>query len=554
MSERPAPPHPSIDRVTMIPPNGKPVGWSSMVGEAHRQAARLAGTGPVVNLCEDRLAFLVTLLATALAGRETILPSDRSPASLLDISSNYESATVRYDNEEMARGVFAAGLHGEFYRPAIDDDDPQDELDPASIEDARVVMFTSGSTGKPEPCARTFSFFRRGANANAECMMEGIGAGVGVVATVPPYHMYGFELSIIVPLFKGGVVYSGRPFYPRDINAALNAIEAPRILVSTPVHLRILKESGMEMPPVTRVFSATAPLPAQLAGDIEEMLGADLREIFGTTETGSIGWRNTVREESFHLLRGMELTQQDEISRISAAHITPPFALPDRLMLTDGGDFRIAGRSNDIVNIAGKRMSLAGLNAILTGMDGVMDGAFLAPGDDVAGPVRRMIAFVAAPGLSVEDIRSTLREKLDSAFIPRRVIFVDSLPRNAAGKLPMREFRRFALTMLARLDGAQRVIRFAADEPFFADHFPGDPIVPGAVLLGEASELLSESLGGLAGPVELVSARFPDSARPGEDCLFRMDAGANGQFRVECIQGGRVVMKAAMRTPGKADD
>lgn len=548
MSERPASYRPPTGHVTMIPPAGEPVGWGSIAGEVRRQTAGLTGTGPVVNLCEDRLAFLVLLLAAALADRETILPSDRSPGGLLGVGSMYKSATVRYDSEFIARRVSAAGLHGELFRPAIAEGDSQDELDLASIEDARIVMFTSGSTGKPEPCARKLSFFLRGAVSNAECMMEGLGAGVGIVATVPPYHMFGLELSVIVPLFKGGTVYSGRPFYPHDIATALNAIEPPRILVSTPVHLRVLKESGIEMPSVARVFSATAPLSAPLAGDIEDMLGADLREIFGTTETGSIGWRNTAREESFHLLHGMELTQQDDISRISAPHISPAVVLPDRLASTDDGDFRIAGRSNDIVNIAGKRMSLAGLNAILTGIDGVMDGAFLAPDDGAAGPVNRMTAFVAAPGLSDGDIRSALRDRLDSAFIPRRVIFVEALPRNEAGKLPVREFRRFALATLARLDGAERITRFAADEPFFADHFPGDPIVPGAVLLGEASDLLSESLGGLAEPVELVSARFPDSARPGEDCLFRMDAGANGQFRIECIQGCRVVMKAAMRT------
>jgi hypothetical protein len=532
----------------MIPPGGKPVGWASISGEARRQAAGLTGTGPVVNLCEDRLAFLVLLLAAALADRETILPSDRSPGGLLGIGSMYKLATARYDNEFMARRVSAAGLHGELFRPAFADGESWDALDLASIEDAGIVMFTSGSTGKPEPCARKLSFFRQGADANAECMEEGLGSGGSIVATVPPYHMFGFEFSVIVPLFKGGTVYSGRPFYPRDIAAALNAIDPPRILVSTPVHLRVLKESGIEMPPVARVFSATAPLPAPLAGNIENMLGADLREIFGTTETGSIGWRNTARAETFHLLHGMELTQQDEVSRISAPHISPPFVLPDRLAAAGGGDFRIAGRSNDIVNIAGKRMSLAGLNAILGEIDGVMDGAFLAPDDGAAGPVNRMTAFVAAPGLSDGDIRSALRDRLDSAFIPRRVVFVDSLPRNEAGKLPLHEFRRFAFATLACLDGANRITRFAADEPFFADHFPGDPIVPGAVLLSEASDLLNESLGGLAGPVELVSARFPDSARPGEDCLFRMDVVPNGQYRIECTQGGRTVMKAAMRT------
>jgi len=552
MSEEPASQRISAGCLSMVTPAGESIGWAAIAGTARRLAPRLPGTGAILNLCEDRLAFLVLLLATAWGNRATILPSDRSPGGLLAAGSIYGNATACYDSEDMACKVAAAGLPGESFWPAFTGGNRDDEYDLANIDDAPIVMFTSGSTGKPVPCVRALSFFRMGSEANAECMTEGLTPGAGIVATVPPYHMFGFELSVMAPLFRGGTVYSGRPFYPRDIAAALNIIDAPRILVSTPVHLRVLKESGVKMPPVDRVFSATAPLPTKLAIDMEVMFGGSLREIFGTTETGSIGWRNTAREEPFHLLHGMELTQQDGASAISAPHISPPFVLPDNLATTGDGDFRIAGRSNDIVNIAGKRMSLAGLNAILTGIDGVMDGAFLAPGDDGVGPVNRMIAFVAAPGLSDGDIRSALRGRLDGAFIPRRVVFVESLPRNEAGKLPLREFRRFALTTLARLGGARRVTRFGADEPFFADHFPGGPIVPGAMLLGEAVDMLSESLGRPTGPVELVSARFPDSVRPDEDCEFRMEAGANDQFRIECIQGGRIVMKAAIRMPGEA--
>lgn len=554
MSEGAASRRNSAGRVSIVTPAGDSVGWLTISAEARRLAAGLAGAGPIMNLCEDRLAFLVLLLATALAGRETILPSDRSPGGLRGAGSVYGEATACYDSEDMARKAAAAGLSGEFFRPAFSCGDQRADFDLASIDDAPITMFTSGSTGMPVPCVRKLSFFRMGADANSECMLEGLAPFVDIVATVPPYHMFGFELSVMAPLFKGGAVYSGRPFYPRDIAAALSAMDGPRILVSTPVHLRVLKESGIEMPAVDRVFSATAPLPAALARDVETMFGADLREIFGTTETGSIGWRNTAHEESFHLLHGMELKQRDNASAISARHISPPFVLPDNLATAGDGDFRIAGRSNDIVNVAGKRMSLAGLNATLTGIDGVMDGAFLAPGDDGAGPVNRLVAFVAAPGLSDADIRSALRDRLDSAFIPRRVIFVDSLPRNAAGKLPLREFRRYALATLARLDGARRIKRFGVGEPFFAGHFPNVPIVPGAVLLGEASDLLSESLGRPGGPIELVTARFPDSARPDEDCLFRIEAGANGLFRIECVQGGRVVMKAAMRMPGETGE
>jgi len=221
----------------MVTPAGEAIGWDAIAAAACRLAPRLPGTGAILNLCEDRLAFLVLLLATAVGNRETVLPSDRSPGGLLAAGSIYGNATACYDSEDMARKVVAAALPGESFRPSFTGGDQDGELDLASIDDAPIVMFTSGSTGKPVPCVRALSFFRMGSEANAECMTEGLPPGAGIVATVPPYHMFGFELSVMAPLFRGGTVYSGRPFYPRDIAAALNTIDAPRILVVRPDHL-----------------------------------------------------------------------------------------------------------------------------------------------------------------------------------------------------------------------------------------------------------------------------------------------------------------------------
>jgi hypothetical protein len=58
----------------------------------------------------------------------------------------------------------------------------------------------------------------------------------------------------------------------------------------------------------------------------------------------------------------------------------------------------------------------------------------------------------------------------------------------------------------------------------------------------------------MANPIELVNARFPASARPDIDCLFRLKASADDQFRIECVQGGSVVMKAALRVQGEAGE
>jgi acyl-coenzyme A synthetase/AMP-(fatty) acid ligase len=92
------------------------------------------------------------------------------------------------------------------------------------------------------------------------------------------------------------------------------------------------------------------------------------------------------------------------------------------------------GRTADLINIAGKRTSLASLNHHLNAVAGVQDGVFLMP-DDGDGAVTRPLAFVVAPGLGAQQILDVLRGSVDAVFLPRPLYFVDALPRNTTGKL-----------------------------------------------------------------------------------------------------------------------
>jgi acyl-coenzyme A synthetase/AMP-(fatty) acid ligase len=103
--------------------------------------------------------------------------------------------------------------------------------------------------------------------------------------------------------------------------------------------------------------------------------------------------------------------------------------------LRDRNTFLLHGRTADLVNIAGKRTSLAHLNFHLNSIDGVRDGAFVMPEED-DGTVTRLMAFVVAPGLTADMILAALRERVDPAFLPRPLCLVESLPRNETGKLP----------------------------------------------------------------------------------------------------------------------
>jgi acyl-coenzyme A synthetase/AMP-(fatty) acid ligase len=78
---------------------------------------------------------------------------------------------------------------------------------------------------------------------------------------------------------------------------------------------------------------------------------------------------------------------------------------------------------------------LAGLNTILTEVDGVIDGAFFQPRRHEVEGVSRLVAIVVAPQANARAIREALRLHLDPAFLPRRILHVDRLPRSATGKL-----------------------------------------------------------------------------------------------------------------------
>jgi acyl-coenzyme A synthetase/AMP-(fatty) acid ligase len=124
--------------------------------------------------------------------------------------------------------------------------------------------------------------------------------------------------------------------------------------------------------------------------------------------------------------------------------------------------FRLLGRANDLVNIAGKRSSLGHLNYHLNAIDGVVDGAFWVPAehDDADGSVVRLAAFVVAPGIDDAAILAALRQRVDAAFLPRRIVRVPSLPRDATGKLPATR-----LAALAAAPGAAAGAETAAPRP-----------------------------------------------------------------------------------------
>jgi acyl-coenzyme A synthetase/AMP-(fatty) acid ligase len=237
-------------------------------------------------------------------------------------------------------------------------------------------------------------------------------------------------------------VHAGRPLFPADIAAALAELPRPRVLVSTPVHLRAIVESALEFPAVDVIVSATAPLDRSLAAAVTAKLGGELVEMFGSTETCVFASRYTAHEDSWSLYAGVRLEPQAERTLVHAPWFVEPVPLQDIVELQGAHRFTVRGRSSDMIEVAGKRASLSDLTRRLLAIEGVQEAAVFQPEADAVGAIRRVAALVVAPNLTAREILERLAVGVDSAFLPRPLLIVDRLPRNELGKLPRENLLR----------------------------------------------------------------------------------------------------------------
>jgi acyl-coenzyme A synthetase/AMP-(fatty) acid ligase len=256
---------------------------------------------------------------------------------------------------------------------------------------------------------------------------------------VPPHHMYGFETTVLLPLHAHTTTWCGAAFYPEDVAAALRAVPEPRMLITTPLQLRAMLHASVQLPVLDRIISATAPLSADMAAAAEKRWGTQVFEIFGATEVGSIASRRTIEGDVWKTYPRVRLSPAtpdgEPAEAVASGPLAEPCRLSDAIEILDPCHFRLLGRRADMIKLGGRRASLAELNRILTGIEGVLDGQFVAPEDLDRRPAARLLVFVVAPERTADDILAALRGRIDPPFLPRRVIRVAELPRNEVGKL-----------------------------------------------------------------------------------------------------------------------
>ena len=495
---------------TVLFDRGRRIKAAAFCAAANAAASRLPSARFAFNLCEGRAEFMLGSAAALLAGQTLVLPPTRLARTFDELRNTYPDSYRMVDETPAGGGLRANtfALRPELEALCGDSSTPENLASWSSpvtrAAHIAAILFTSGSSGVPQPAAKSWQALCEG----TQTLLRSFGApprGAAILGTVPPQHMFGFETTIMLPLQSGTPLFDARPSYPADLTqAVLSALAlgvADLWLMSTPLQLRAFHRDLRTLPGVRRIITATMPLESELAQGIERDWNIPVDEIFGCTEGGILATRRPAQSRHFVPAAGLTFSlTADGSPRVSGGHLSEALTLTDRLLpefpgFGGAGRFEAMGRDDDMVKIAGKRASLLALTRELLAVPGVVDGALFLPSADAS----RLAAVVAAPGSTRDAVRRALASRIDPAFMPRPLVMVAALPRDANGKLPKAELlallpaRRAAASTDSNVERFEGAAAVPAEHPAFPGHFPGRPIVPGVVLLELVEALLNRN-------------------------------------------------------------
>ena len=527
---------------------------SAAAGAVERLAAALPRARHSIQCCSDTLTLALGMLAAWRAGQTVVMPSTRVAADVARLRERFpDSYTL--DAAQFARSVHAAIGSGP--QPHAADAArallaaaparwPAFSLDAAH---PAIVLFTSGSTREPQAHAKTWDALCRGAESFRRAFAP-LSSAPLLAGTVDCHHMFGLEANLMASIHCGYALCTDRPQWPADLRGIIAAASrqhpAPLWLVTTPLQLSAFHRGNAAAPgDVERVIVATMPLAPSLATDVERDWRTRVDEIYGNTECGVMATRRPATHDSFAPAPGVEFRFLDDETASVARVPDAPRLLDDRVAEAADGGFLLLGRRGDMVKVAGKRTTLRALDDHLLAIAGVADGAFFIPHD----ARERVAAFAVAPAHTPVTLLAELALRVDGAFLPRPLLLADALPRDVQGKLARAALLQMAAAHAVggargRPSAITRQHVFARAHPAFDGHFPGYPIVPGAVLLAEIESLLDAHGYAVVG---CDSAKFLAPVAPDVPCTMRVDCADPRRVPFEIVVAERISVRGVFR-------
>ena len=486
--------------------------------EAWRDAFAARTGQPWAPYFDDAVAFAAALYGAWHAGKTVYLCGDNLPETVSRLRSEVD-------------GFAGDGFSGDDVVVAAADNPGREAWTPLDEDTTRLVVFTSGSTGDATAIDKRLSQLAR----EVEALQATFGAALGdsvVHGTVSHQHIYGLLFRVLWPLASGRAI-APRVFFHEEIVAAL---DRPALLVSSPAHLKRMPDSldwSNARIHLRAVFSSGGALLQDAAATASRLLGVTPTEIYGSSETGGIAWRQWHDNAPvWHALPDVDWRIVDDHLEISSPHLPTRqwWRSEDRAESDGRNGFRLKGRADRIVKIEERRVSLGALERQLLAMPEVAEARVLVLPETrtqlaaVIVPSAAGAAQLAADGRRVfaRVLHDALASGQDAVARPRRWRFVDALPMNAQGKVREADLRalfrpeRPQPDWLSREDAkADLEIVLDPELAVFDGHFPQIAILPGVAQLDWAVRWGREAFAMPPRFLRMENLKFQRVLRPG---------------------------------------
>jgi acyl-CoA synthetase (AMP-forming)/AMP-acid ligase II len=424
--------------------------WADLASAAAvlaEEIGRLGWRRPAL-FCADRYHVLVGLLGCWLAERPALLPPNGRAETWRELLAGGGADGLLHDVRSGDGLDMASVCSRSRRRGSAPGETSARLMDILSSRGAQhaVTIHTSGSTGEPAAIRKTAGQLLGEAATLVSAF--GFGPRTRIVATAPPHHIYGLLFGVLAPLLGGGAFVREAPADAVRVARLAQARRAD-VLCAVPAHLALLEVlPAAALRGVRRVFSSGAALPGQVGEMLARRFGVEVIEILGSSESGGIAWRQAAAargsaagpRSDWSPLPGVRVAvAEDGVLLLDSPFVDPgaprPWRGTDRIEMTGEASFRHLGRADDILKVAGTRVSLADIERRLLSVAGVLDARVIALPQ--AGPREHEIcAAVVAPGLTARVLRGELSRWLDPITLPRRWRLVDRIPRAETGKAP----------------------------------------------------------------------------------------------------------------------
>lgn len=403
--------------------------------------------------CEDSYLFSVAFFAAIYAGKKVVLPGNHQPAMLLSLSTEFDLLIDDGLVDQIVKKNASITL------PIDRDCEASFDFFKLDLNKVKITLFTSGSTGTPKAINKNLLMLDAEINA-LENQFGHLLSQTSIVSTVSHQHIYGLLFRVLWPLCAGRPFASKDLIYPEQV--IVNGIQS-QTLISSPALLKRLENEGKKGN-YRAVFSSGGPLSHEASSACKALLNNTAIEVFGSTETGGIGFRQqqdvdspwtffpeiTVQLGAENCLALNSPWLSDDLSPIiNKTQIAGGFyQTSDQCELLAHHQFQLRGRIDHIVKIEEKRISLVEVETHINELKWVSECAVIVvtePHRDTLGALLtlseegKQTLAISGKGRFWIQLRQSLRKWVEPVGIPRHFRITEEIPMNKQGKRLVKE-------------------------------------------------------------------------------------------------------------------